>query len=133
MKEFWLVVCALLMTVLAVFLLQIKIGDQTVEQRSEAWIHNSAFVGALQEVADGAVVLYYRGADKVIGYMSEKFGFPYQGDDPKQPGKRQLNMQIERSKQYIQDKAGKARELIKESVEETPEESFEEDLPFQEE
>lgn len=55
MSEIFFVIKTLVVTVLIVAVLQIKIGPQTIEQRSLSWMKNSNAIEALRGVADGAV------------------------------------------------------------------------------
>lgn len=68
----------IIMTAVFVLLLQIKIGDSTLEQRSMIWIQNSIVVDNLRSVASGAVKALshgFRGVKSVFDTnMSRIFG-----------------------------------------------------------
>lgn len=69
MGDLIFVVKTLVITVALVVLMQIKVGSRTIEQHSIAWIHQSAVVGQLQEVAAGAVKAGTRVSKAIKGYL----------------------------------------------------------------
>lgn len=78
MSEFFFVVKTMLITVGIVALLQIKIGQKTIEQRAVGWMHGSVAIEALRGVADGTVVAVENGytwaktaVDKQLGKRTE--------------------------------------------------------------
>lgn len=140
MKDLLFVLRAFILTVIAILILQIKVGgEETLEQRSEAWIRGSGLVDHLQDVADGAVVVIYRAYDKIGAFIDEKLaGTPLasaQTDDQKldQPGERHKNFRLERSKEFIKEKAGQAKDILEEKVETFQDQYLEEELPLEEE
>lgn len=56
MADFFFVVKTLLFTLALVVLMQIKVGNSTIEERSHEWIQHSAIHRTLGKVAFGAVV-----------------------------------------------------------------------------
>ncbi len=54
MSEFFFVIKTAALTLVILLLLQIKVSNQTLEQRSLTWMHESTSIGALRGVADGA-------------------------------------------------------------------------------
>jgi hypothetical protein len=72
MGDLFFVIKTLAVTVALVVLMQIKVGTRTVEQHSLAWIHQSAFVEQLQEVAAGAVKAGRKGVAAVSGMLGIK-------------------------------------------------------------
>lgn len=70
MGEFFFVIKMFVFTVFLVVLLQIKIGPHTLEERSIAWIHESALVDSLRNVASGAV----KAGGNGFSYLGTLFG-----------------------------------------------------------
>lgn len=74
MSEVFFVIKTLLVTVAIVFLLQIKIGRTTVEQRSLTWMRQSSAIEAMRGVANGAVAAAGDGYEWARGAYENHFG-----------------------------------------------------------
>jgi hypothetical protein len=74
MSELFFVVKTFIFSVIVVFLMQIKIGQSTIEQRSMKWIQQSDVVESLQAVAEGAVLAARQGAKTVSDLANGKIG-----------------------------------------------------------
>ena len=57
-------------TVAVLFLMQIRVGNSTVERKTLAWMRQSVVVDGLRYVADGAVVLTNKGYQAVHSLVS---------------------------------------------------------------
>lgn len=55
MSEFFFVLKTLIFSLAILFVLQMRMGDRTLEERSENWIYRSAVGIELQSVSRGAV------------------------------------------------------------------------------
>ena len=55
MEDVKIVVKSLLVTIVVIFVLQIRVGSNTIEASTHAWIQNSAITEMLRGVADGGI------------------------------------------------------------------------------
>jgi hypothetical protein len=69
MDDFFFVVKCVVATLLIVFVMQIRIGTVTLEQKSMAWVHESAVADELRAVAEGAVKVSREGYDMIAAYF----------------------------------------------------------------
>ena len=65
MSEIFFVAKALVISMIVIMLMQIKIGQNTIEQRSLEWMRESVAVQALRGVAESAVTVFGLGYDWV--------------------------------------------------------------------
>lgn len=70
MADFLFIVKTFLFTLALVVLMQIKVGDQTIEERSHQWIQQSAIHRTLGKVATGAVTAMKDGAHYVKNWVA---------------------------------------------------------------
>lgn len=70
MGDFFFVVKAFLFTIAVVILLQIKVGDSTIEERSHTLLQQSAIHKTLSKVALGAVTAIKDGVDYVQHWVA---------------------------------------------------------------
>ncbi len=63
-------------TVVLVLVMQIKIGDHTLEEKSLAWIHQSSAVENLRTVASGATQAISQGYNAAAKLIEEKWNIP---------------------------------------------------------
>lgn len=116
MGDLFFAIRTFFITLVVVLILQVKIGDFTLEERSMSWVRSSAFVGQLQQMADGAVVVINSGLDKVKVLFSSKASKEFKKADV--PGYREL-ISLERSKEYLVDKAKVAKKVAEDAIEQT--------------
>ena len=137
MKDIFFIFRVLMLTVAAILVFQIKVGETTLEQKSEAWVRGSALVTPLQEVADGTVVVIHKLIKKAEVFLAGRISSPKdqkaEAADDTQQGRRQLKMHLERSKDFIKEKVGQAKETIERGIENAQEEYLEDELPIEEE
>ena len=138
MKDIFFIFRVLMLTVTAILIFQVKVGETTLEQKSEAWIRSSTLVTPLQEVADGTVVVIHKLIKKAEAFLASRVGSTVKAAatevvDDNQPGRRQLKMHLERSKDFLKEKAGKAKDIIEQGIESAQEEYVEDELPLEEE
>ncbi len=74
MADFFFVVKTFLFTLALVVLMQIKVGDSTIEERSHEWIQASAIHHTLGKVALGAVAVMKDGVHYVQGWIAGNGG-----------------------------------------------------------
>lgn len=70
MADLMFVVKTFLFTLALVVLMQIKVGDRTIEERSHQWIQHSAIHKTLGKVATGAVTAMKDGADYMRNWVA---------------------------------------------------------------
>ena len=103
----------LVLTLAVIVLLQIKIGDATLEQKTMHWFRTSSLTSPVQEVANGGARLVRdlinKGLNLVKLDLFEKVS--------SRPGSRDLNLRLKRSKQYVEEKARKAAQKIEAELE----------------
>lgn len=74
MGEFLFVVKTFAITIVLIFLMQIRVGSGTIEQISLRWMHRSPAVEAMRDVAGGAVTVATQGWEWAKGYYARHFG-----------------------------------------------------------
>jgi hypothetical protein len=73
-EDFLFVLRTFGVTVVLFLLMQIRVGNTTLEQHSLSWMHSSRVAGTLQEVADGAVHIFHLASVKIQKVGQEAFG-----------------------------------------------------------
>jgi hypothetical protein len=104
----------MVMTVLVVFALQIRVGDQTLEQSSQALITASVNTLDLQKVADGGVRLLRDTWNGVASRVANGVGSVFSAEN--RPGERRLIPALERSREYLGQKADEAKEQGRQAI-----------------
>jgi len=87
-------------TVLLVFVLQVKIGPTTLEEKVMSWTHKSEFSKVIQGVAAGGIKAIGIGYDKVRGLVTEKVSKEY--SDSQAPGGR-LKSTLDDSRAFFKE------------------------------
>lgn len=72
MADFFFIVKSFLITLGLVVLMQIKIGETTIEDRAYEWIRGSAVHSTLSRVAAGAVTALNDGMQTVSYWISDE-------------------------------------------------------------
>lgn len=70
MADFFFVVKTFLLTIALVVVMQIRVGEYTIEDRAQAWIHESEIHHTLGRVAVGAVAVMKDGVDYVQTWIA---------------------------------------------------------------
>ena len=70
MADFFFVIKTFLFTLAIVVLMQIQVGEYTIEERSHAWIQESAIHRTLGKVALGAATVLKDSAQQVQGWIA---------------------------------------------------------------
>lgn len=99
----------IVITVVVVVLMQIKIGDSTLEYKFLNWVHTSTALEPMQQAAQGAVAVVREVWKKVTDRFSDNVTKTF--DKANQPGSR-LNITLKRSQEYLQQQAEKARQKL---------------------
>lgn len=105
---------SLAFTLLIVLLLQVKIGNDTLEDRAVFWFRSSPLVQPMQKVVDGGVKVLQQSFGKLTGL----FDWNLKDQLRQKPGNRDLNFQVERSRQYIREQAEKVARKMESQLEE---------------
>ena len=95
-----------------ILILQIKIGDETLEQKSMEMIRESKLIEPLQEVADGGVKVIEKGWGDFVKAFDGNFSGIFNTDNI--PGKRKIGVKFERSKEYLENQLKQAKEKVSE-------------------
>jgi uncharacterized membrane protein len=66
MSEVYFVLKAFAVTIVLVFVMQMKVGNSTIEERSLNWMHHSGAIESLRGVADGGVLAVTNGLHYVM-------------------------------------------------------------------
>ena len=100
-------------TVAVLFLMQIRVGNSTVERKTLAWMRQSVVVDGLRYVADGAVTLTSKGYKAVHALVSSPNGSLTTAE-----ASRGYSWEVKRSDAYTVQEA-KKKELEKAFNEDT--------------
>ena len=113
MGDIFFFVKMIVMAAFFILVMQIRIGQQTIEERSMVWLKESSMVVPLQEVADGGVVALSKVWDHVVNNTGDLF------NSENIPGKRTLGIKLERSKAYVREQLDRANAKLEEMKDDT--------------
>tara|TARA_B100000749_G_scaffold280893_1_gene280413 strand:+ start:14237 stop:14719 length:483 start_codon:yes stop_codon:yes gene_type:complete len=99
----------IVMTLVVVVLLQVKIGEFTLEQRATQWARQSSVAKPIQDVAHGGLLALRDGWRHFYSLFSGEVQKVIGSDEA--PGKRNLGITFERSKKYFEEKSEKAKKI----------------------
>ena len=108
----------LVFTLVVVILLQVKIGEFTLEQRAIDWYRSSSVTQPVQQVADGGAKIVRDAVNKIANILKVDLFSKVSN----RPGNRDLGVRIERSKEYLRERTRAAAQRIQEELEEEKEE-----------
>ena len=97
MPEFMFVLKAFLISLLLTVFLQMKVGNDTLENQAHDWIQTSAIPMYLQKVASGGVLALQNAGKTATAFVSKNFGH-----EPSQKAGR-MNIELKRSDKYEQE------------------------------
>lgn len=103
---------SLALTLFIVILLQVKIGDDTLEDRAVFWFRSTPLVQPVQVAVDGGARLVRNS----ISTLADLLKVDLFKDVSERPGTRDLKLRIERSRQYIREQAEKVSQNVSEKV-----------------
>ncbi|MCB9025633.1 MAG: hypothetical protein H6625_04905 [Bdellovibrionaceae bacterium] len=113
MSEIFFILKSFILTILIVIFMQVKVGETTIEEKTLLWIESSTIISPIQKIVDGGVKVVKETWKTAFGNLNSKF---FNSVKPKNlPGKRDLNLVIERSEEYLRDRAKKTSKAIQES------------------
>lgn len=102
----------LFFTLIVIVLLQIKIGESTLEQKTIQWYRTSNLVAPIQEVANGGAKLVRDIVNKVASSLDIQLFEKMKN----QPGQRDVQFQLERSKRYLEEQTRRAAQRIQQEL-----------------
>jgi hypothetical protein len=89
MSELFFVIKVFLFTVVVMAVMQIKVGEQSLEQRSSHWLRTSSLVDVLNSVSVGASKALNDGYHYIKNSMNAKLGFNDSKDDSEKSASHQ--------------------------------------------
>ena len=104
---------SLVLTFILVTLLQIKVGPETLEEKAMNWVHHSEVTTPLREIAEGGARAVRDLWNTTLGQINTKFMSAVNSEN--RPGER-LNINFDRSKEYLKKQAARAAEKLKEKT-----------------
>lgn len=113
MRELFFFVKSLILTVIVVMLMQIEVGDNTVEQKAMMWIESSPIVSPLREAAEGGAKLVRQGWKQVAGAFDKVLSDGFKRENLS--GSRDVRFRLERSKKVLEENAKKTAEGVKDA------------------
>ena len=114
MRDLFFFIRVMVMTTIFVFFLQIRIGEQTLEQQALSLIRTSSTVVPLQRVADGGSRLLRDIWSAVTHRMNSSVGYIFNSEN--RPGERRLNFDWLKTKEYVKEKADRGGEFVAKKV-----------------
>ena len=106
---------SLAITLIIVFLLQIRVGNSTLEEKAMFWIHDSYIMAPVQKAAEGAVLMIRDSWNALTKNINTKYADSVKREN--QPGFRDVKIHFDRSKAYLEEQARKAAEQLQENSE----------------
>lgn len=107
MPELGFVLKSLVIALVVMIGLQVKVGNTSLEQKAEHWVHTSSIGNYLQNVASGAVLAIRNAAGLTTNFVSETFSNEQQVTTQKAG---RLNFEFKRSQKYQEEQASKGDE-----------------------
>jgi hypothetical protein len=104
----------LILTLVVIILLQIKIGESTLEQRTIQWYRTSNLAAPIQEVADGGAKL----VRDVINKIADSVNIQIFEKVKDRPGHRDMGLRLERSKKFLEEQTKRAARKIQQELRE---------------
>src|SRR5437660_226214 len=95
-KDFFFVLRLFAITIVVVLLMQVKVGQKTVDDHFSGWLKSSAFVDYVQEAVDGGLILTkttYKKVDNGVHIFLSKISHRHGGN---QSGERGIHFNLKR-------------------------------------
>lgn len=131
MSDILFFIKTLFITFIFIVVLQVKVGDLTLEQRAAHWARTSEVMEPVKQAARGGVVVIHQTWNRLTSHLGDKAQAVFKSEDS--PGRRHLKFQLDRSTKYLKEQAEKAKQLaskkavvVKEKVSEKLEQGTEE-------
>lgn len=107
MGDIFFAIRMLVVTIVIAVLMQIKIGDMTLETHAHSWVQSSSAVESLREIAQGGVRMIRVGYKTVVNLIDAKVGAGFNRDQ--MAGSRSLSLGLERSAAFEKEQEAKRR------------------------
>lgn len=104
----WFFLKAVIITFILLSVLQVKVGEETLEEKALTFVHSSSYAKPIQEVSQGAVTFITQIWRKATHSLSSKYMKNF--SDKEAAGRRALRFQVERSEKFLKEKARQLRE-----------------------
>ena len=121
MQDFLFVIKMFVVTLALVIVFQAKVGEQTIEEHFLDTLFASTIGHKIQEFAHGGAVWIqhsFKGVQKNVTQVVET---TLQSDRAEVPGMRHLKFQMERSQEFLNEKAKELKEATSPANPTTPE------------
>lgn len=115
MSNLMFFVRCLFITAVFIILMQVRVGEITLEEKAMSWMSSSLVIEPIQQVADGAVKIIRDSIRKVSSGFKTNFWQSISSE--KSPGTRQMEFDLNRSKAYLEEKTRKATNSIRNEFE----------------
>jgi len=112
MSDLFHIAKSIILTLVIVVILQIKVGEFTLEQSVVHWAQQSSIITPVQQVADGGLKVLRELWHNTLGKINSKFF--NQIDNSNTPGHRSLGITLQRSKEFFKEEAHRAKAAVKE-------------------
>lgn len=109
----------LVFTIVFIIFLQIRVGTSTLEEKFMGFVYTSEIAEPIHEIANGGVALARDAWKKVLRHFKSDVLKDFRSSNI--PGSRNLGIQFERSKSYLEEKAKEAAEKLQEDMQQPPE------------
>jgi hypothetical protein len=108
MSDIFFFLRVMAITLVVVLLMQIRLGSSTIEDHALNFITSSTITKPIDDVAAGAVKLIRNTWSKFTRSINTSFSNAMRSDN--QPGSRNLGLTMQRSQEYVKEKAAKTNE-----------------------
>lgn len=95
-----------------VLILQVKVDQSTLEDKAVMWFQASPLTAPIQQVAEGGARLLRDTINKITNMVDVNLFDKIAN----RPGARDLGVSLQRSKQYLQEKAERATQKIEQEL-----------------
>lgn len=110
MSDLFFFVRMMIMTSLFLLVLQIRFGEQTLEQQSMSFIQHSAELIPLHKTAEGGAKVIRDLWSSMTARVRDGVGHIFSSED--RPGERKFVRTLERSKDYLKEKAQATKKYV---------------------
>lgn len=117
---------SIVLTFCLVAILQIEISHRPLEAHLKDWVATSALMDPLRTTASAAATGIRRGWDRLNHFVKEKLG---SSPSPTLPPTQRLNFQFERSKEFLQEQALRAKAKAEKALDQLESKGIDHDPP----
>ena len=88
-----------------IIVMQIRVGEVTLEEHATEWIHTAAPVMLLREIAEGGLSAAHDGWVKMSSSIKTKYWNSYRKESV--PGQREVPVSLKRSEEFVEQEVSK--------------------------